>query len=340
MPTTDSPAGLPTFPPYVNPTTDSPIGMPRTDSPAGSPTFPPYSMPTTDSPAGSPTFPPYVNPTTYSPIGMPTTDSPAGSHTFPPYGTPATDSPNGTPTSESDSPVATPPSGFPTKAPTFPPETPTIYSSSPVPVPPTTSKPTVSTCHPLFTDPCIFILQRSQTPLSKCCPDKKVKITKVFIKGEPEINSGEYQLRLNTAHYWPNTSTDCSPYDDFFGEIWCEWANNQFHSVPTGSQICLKKHVSLDVGIVEHDIWPEINDSSSAVLLNQEWYVDTCAPYEVTISAQFKAAVKNSVCWSLEAKAAHKKKYGVESAVQACSEWESPAASFVWYLEVAPACCP
>ena len=53
-----------------------------------------------------------------------------------------------------------------------------------------------------------------------------------------------------------------------FDDFWCEWANNRVHSVPAGSQICLKSHVSLDVGIVEHDICPDLNASSSAVLLN------------------------------------------------------------------------
>jgi hypothetical protein len=150
---------------------------------------------------------------------------------------------------------------------------------------------------------------------------------------------GEYRLRLKGAHYWPINSTDCSPSSVFngAGKIWCKYEVNQFHSIP-GPLVCRKRHESLDVGIV--DYWPLIEPKSFAVVLNNtSWYIDTCDPYEIAVSKEFNDASSFSICWSAEAIAAYRSWLGVVAQIQGCLTWTSPAESFVWYLEMTPACC-
>ena len=77
------------------------------------------------------------------------------------------------------------------------------------------------------------------------------------------------------------------------------------------------------------------NDSTSASLAGNDWYIDTCETYEVQLACDFYQDRAKSVCWDVTATLAYK--LGEASAgYSSCKSWVEPAESFVWFLEVKP----
>ena len=94
---------------------------------------------------------------------------------------------------------------------------------------------------------------------------------------------------------------------------------------------------SITVGFTEYDA--VTNDFSFGVVGGNQWYSDTRRPYEVKIFRTFKSTTSVSSCYSLDASVGGNvggADLSVGRGFERCSEFEEPAESYIWFLEVLP----
>lgn len=129
--------------------------------------------------------------------------------------------------------------------------------------------------------------------------------------------TGEHRLRLD-GHWLYNGFRD--------------YREGQCHSLDLGSKT-IEAWKSLTVATEEHDNWPNSNDHYTATLENDKWYNPTCAPYEIRVAQEHTGAKTVTSCWNLSL-AAMVNGVSLGAGVSSCSEWEEPAQSFIWMLQV------
>ena len=113
---------------------------------------------------------------------------------------------------------------------------------------------------------------------------------------------------------------------------YCSWREGQVHDIgDIAPWIPISAYTRITVGTEEHDYW-SVNDSTSASLTANDWYIDTCEIYQVQVARDFNQQNEKSLCFDVSPLL----KEVASGNIQSCEEWTAPVDSFIWYLEVKP----
>lgn len=160
---------------------------------------------------------------------------------------------------------------------------------------------------------------RSRALVMEDCPShKKVTIQKFCIQGDCDAGSeGEHRLKLDGD--WL--------YNDFR-----DYEEGRCHDITEAPKI-IEAWKSITIGTEEHDTTSE-NDSYFATLEAEEWYIPTCATYEIEMAIPHKYETNKKLCWTTSVDV---ELLGPLFEYELCDEWTEPEESFIFKLKIEPA---